>query len=92
MICIGGCLHTIPFLQCDYTESPGRVFTYCQDGQQILDWQLWLQPLLEHANSLVLQVIVGGNAAISKRLNGALILDNKIETCCQQKSASDSKE
>lgn len=50
------------------------ICTHREDGQQLLDRKLWLQSLLKHANSLVFQVIIWGDAAIRKRFYGALIL------------------
>lgn len=54
------------------TAEPHR-----QDGEQLLDAQLGLQPLLEHADGLMLQVVVGGDAAIGEGLDGALVLEGE---------------
>lgn len=51
------------------------MFAHRQDGQQLLDGQLWLQTLFEHADGLVFQVIVGPDAAIRQRLDGLLVLN-----------------
>lgn len=50
------------------------VCSHRKDGQQLLDWKLWLQSLLKHANSLVFQVVIWGDAAIRERFDCALIL------------------
>ncbi len=51
------------------------MFAHRQDAQQLLDGQLWLQTLFEHADGLVLQVIVGPDAAVRQRLDGLLVLN-----------------
>ncbi len=51
------------------------MFAHRQDAQQLLDGQLWLQTLFEHADGLVLQVIVGSDAAVRQRLDGLLVLN-----------------
>lgn len=50
------------------------VYTHRENGQQLMDGKLRLQSLLEHANSLVFQVIIRGDASIRERFDGALIL------------------
>lgn len=37
--------------------------------------QLSLQSLFEHADGLVFQVVIGGNATVSQRLDGLIILE-----------------
>lgn len=48
-----------------------------QDGQQLLHAQLRSQPLLKHADGLMLQVVIGGDAAIGERLDGVVILEGE---------------
>lgn len=48
-----------------------------QQGQQILDPQLRLQPPLEEAYGLVLQVVVGADPAGGQGLDGALVLEGE---------------
>lgn len=54
------------------TAEPHR-----QNGEQLLDAQLRLQPLFKHADGLVLQVVIGGDPAIRQGLDGALVLEGK---------------
>lgn len=50
--------------------------THCQNGEKLLDRQVGPQPLFKHADGLMLQVVIGGNATISQRLNGPIILQH----------------
>lgn len=49
--------------------------THRQNGEQLMDGQLSPQSFFKHANGLMLQVVIGGDATISQWLNGPIILD-----------------
>ena len=62
--------------QCHHVlwSFPAGSQTYLEDREDVLDGQLSPQPLLEHPDCLVLQVVVGGDTTVRQGLNGAIIL------------------
>ena len=51
-----------------------------ENSEKVVDGQLGLQPLLKHADGLVLQVVVGGDASVGQRLDGASVLRQTHKT------------
>lgn len=47
-----------------------------QNGKQVMDGQLSPESFFKHADGLMLQVVIGGNASVRQWLDGAIILEH----------------